>query len=90
MTRKHSSVEQLDGNVTFDDDDMDEEYKRTQHYWKSGWLGSVYQCFLDANHIIENSNLEEEVKKLEKEKILDARKLAFGDNFSYYPPWSNR
>ena len=43
MTKKHSSVEQLDGNVTFDDDDMDEEYKRTQHYWKSGWLGSVYQ-----------------------------------------------
>ena len=67
MIRKHSSVEQLDGNVTFDDD-MEEEYKRTRHYCKLGWLGSVYQCFLDANQIIENSNLEEEVKELEKEK----------------------
>ena len=61
MTRKHSSVEQLDGNVTFDDDDMDEDYKRTLE------VGLVYQCFLDANQIIENSNLEEEVKELEKE-----------------------
>ena len=89
MTRNHSSVEQLDGNVTIDDD-VDEEYTRTRHYWKSGWLGSVYQCFLDANQIIDNSNLKEEVKELEKEKILDARKLAFGNNFMYNPPWSNR
>ena len=92
MTRKHSTIEQLDGNISISDKniDEDEEYARTARYWKSGSLGSAFQAFLDANEIIDNSNFEMEEKKVEKQKILEARKLAFGNNFSYYPPWSNR
>ena len=48
----------------------------------------MYQSFLDANHIIENSDLDEGSKVEEKQKLLEARKLAFGDNFRRVPPWT--
>ena len=44
--------------------------------------------FLDANERVENSNLESEMKTEEKEKILEARKLAFGNYFRNFPPWN--
>ena len=93
MSRKHSSIEQLDGNSSLslidEDKDDDQKYLDTLHYWKSGRLSSVYQTFLDANEIIDKSNFAEDVKKIEKEKILEARKSAFGNDFKYYPPWRN-
>ena len=52
-----------------------------------GRLGTVYQSFLDANDIIEKSNLENEINEKEKEKILEARKSAFGSDFRNFPPW---
>ena len=85
MTRKHGEIEQLDGNT---DDTLDEHYEGTKHYWKLGRLGTVYQTFLDANTIINNSELDEDDKKKEKAKLLDARKTAFGDRFMFFPPWS--
>ena len=90
MTRKHSKIDQLDGHASEDNDEIDDdkEYTRTRHYWKAGWLGTVYQSFLDANHIIENSDLDEGSKVEEKQKLLEARKLAFGDNFRRVPPWT--
>ena len=87
MTRKHGNIEQFDGNGTFDDL-KDDKYSETRHYWETGRLGSAYQSFIDANHIIEKSNLQEDVKESEKAKILDSRKSAFGPNFSYVPPWN--
>ena len=51
-------------------------------------LGTIFQSFLDANEIIENSNLEAEIKMKEKEKILEARKFAFGKDFRDFPPWN--
>ena len=86
MTKKHANIEQVDGNETLMDDDLEEDtkYTETSHYWRTGRLGTVYQAFIDANNIIENSNLPEDVKKCEIKKILDARKDSFGPNFSHF------
>ena len=51
MTRKHHNLEQLDGIV--EDLEEDEKYLSTQHYWKEGRIGTVYQTFLDVNDIKE-------------------------------------
>ena len=91
MTKKHANMEQVDGNETLTDDDLeDAKYSETSHYWRTGRLGTAYQAFIDANAIIEKSNLPEDAKKREVEKILDARKHAFGPNFSYVPPWNSK
>ena len=85
MGRKHCNIEQLDGL----DDELDkvDRYDNTEHYWKSGRIGMAYHSFLDAIQIIDSSDIPEHEKKTEKEKLLDARKSAFGKNFSNYPPW---
>ena len=91
LTRKHASMEQIDGNDSYVGDDLDkddEKYSGTSHYWKTGRLGTVYQVFIDANDIIENSDLTEKSKNDEKEKILNSRKTDFGPNFSFVPPWN--
>ena len=84
MTRKHGTIEQLDGNS----EEIDEKYHRTRHYWERGWLGTSYQVFLDGTKIVEESDLSEVDKKKEKENILEARKTAFGASFKFNPPWS--
>ena len=85
-------MEQIDGNDSLvgDDLDEDEKYVGTRHYWKTGRLGTVYQTFIDANEIIEKSDLAEGSNNQEKEKILDARKTAFGPHFSFVPPWNKK
>jgi hypothetical protein len=87
VARKHSSIEQLDGS-----DDLEEidKYSDTCHYWKTGRLGTVFQTFIDANEIIDSSNLSEVTKESEKTKVLDARKCAFGENFTHVPPWNQK
>ena len=90
LSRKHWRIEQLDGN---DDGDTDEdrEYDETIKYWREGKISTVYQSFLDVNSIIEKSDLAELDKKVEKEKVIEARKEAFGDDlYRYYPPWRAR
>ena len=52
MARKHSKLEQLDGNNTFNEESDDEKYSSIEHYLKNGWLGSAYQNFIDANDVI--------------------------------------
>lgn len=86
IARKHEKIEQLDGVVDLDHEN-DERYDNTKHYWKKGWLGTVYQCFLDANKIIDDCDMLEEEKDKEREKILAARKVAFGSSFVNFPPW---
>ena len=90
MARKHTTLDQIDGNISVAsiDEVDDEKYSGTIHYWKTGRLSTVYQSFLNATDIIENSNLENKIKVKEKEKILQARKLAFGDDFRNVPPWN--
>ena len=95
MSRKHRNIIQLDGNDSFQIGDIngtedilvDELYKSTEHYWRSGWIGKVYQSFLDATRIIEESALEEGDKICEKEALVMARKEAFGGSYMYFPPW---
>ena len=86
MTRKHSNIEQIDGNSENEDFD-DEKYLGTERYWKTGKLGTIFQDFLDTNFIIEKSDLSKEDKANEHAKILEARKSAFGIHFKDYPPW---
>ena len=59
----------------------------TENYWKTGNLGTIFQTYLDANMILEKSDLAEDIKAIENEKILEARKHAFGKEYKYYPPW---
>jgi hypothetical protein len=97
MTRKHPHMEQLDGSDSIrqldgsdsisDDLDEDDNYLTTIQYWKEGKLGIVFQTFLD---VIEKSELTEESKDVEKAKVLEARKNAFGTDFEFFPPWSSK
>ena len=88
LGRKHSKLDQLDGFSEVDDEDQN--YDDTIHYWKTGWLGTMYHSYLAANNVIDTSDLQEDLKRKEKEKILQARKTAFGNSFSNFPPWSKR
>ena len=89
MTKMHANIEQVDGNGTVLEEE-DEKYSETEHYWKNGKLGTIYQTYLDVNYLIERSNLPEDSKMNEKEKALDARKFAFGSNFQNVPPWNKK
>ena len=60
------------------------------YYWKTGRLGTVFQTFFDVNQIIDSSNLSEEMKEIEKAKVLEARKCVFGANYKHVPPWNQR
>ena len=66
---------------------LGEPYANTQNYWHSGYLGTCFQNFIDANKILEESELEESEKDKEIAAVLEARKFAFGDMYKYYPPW---
>ena len=48
MARKHSKIQQIDGNDTFENEEIDDDtkYSGTNHYWKTERFGTVYQCFL--------------------------------------------
>ena len=83
MNRKHEKIPQFDGH----NEEDDPEYDNSAHYWKTNYLGSAYQAFIDANSVIENSSLEENQKIDIKEAILESRKTALGQNFRFYPPW---
>ena len=58
-----------------------------EKYWMTGKMSTVYQTYLDVCKDIENSNISEADQELEKSKALEARKMAFGSDFKYYPPW---
>ena len=89
MARKHADMEQLDGSVSLSDNlDDDDKYLKTIMYWKEGRLGTVYQTFLDVMDVIETSDLREEAKDVEKEKVLETRKKAFGNDYQHFPPWN--
>ena len=90
MARKHSKIEQVDGVTDSRDDDADEHYDGSRHYWAKGYLGAAYQSFLDANATIDNCDLPEKEKEAFKVKVLEARKTALGKNFKDFPPWSSR
>ena len=90
MSRKHGTIEQLDGINETTEEVVDEKYFESEHYWKTGRIGTIFQTFLDVNLIIESSNLSEDDKKMEKAKALDARKEAFGKEYAWYPPWKIR
>ena len=68
---------------------LEEKYHSTRNYWRTGYLGTVYQTFLDANDVVEAMNLSEEETTTEKSKILEARKTAFSPGaWHNFPPWS--
>ena len=85
MSPKHKVMEQHDGMMEVVEDDQ--LWIRTQRYWTTGILGTVYQTYIDVLNVIEESCLDEESKQNEKDQVLDARKKAFGDDYRYYPPW---
>ena len=89
LSRKHGNIEQLDGHN--DSSFSDEKYDSSRHYWETGRLGKRYQTYLDASEIIDKSDISEDDKFIEKEKLLNARKSAFiqdKQNFKYFPPWN--
>ena len=67
--------------------DEDDQYLKTTMYWKEGKLGTIYQTYLDVLNVIETSDLDEEAKAVEKNKVLETRNKAFGMDFKHFPPW---
>ena len=88
MSRKHDKIEQLDGINDSVEDQEENEYEGSKHFWKSGWLGGAYQSYLDAIEVVEKSDLDVAEKEAVNIKILEARKKALGSSYMYYPPWS--
>ena len=56
----------------------------SKHYWKKGWLGGAYQSFIDAYDVIEESDIHDDEKKTEHDKLLEARKIALGDSYTTF------
>ena len=77
---KMHSIEQTNGE-NVDEDEF------TRKYWSTGKILNCFQTFLDINNDNEDSNLQMSDKAAEKEKVLEARKEAFGNDFKHYPPW---
>ena len=71
MTRKHSRLEQLDGNDSLSEASEDEKYSSIKHYLKNRWLGSAYQTFVDAIEVIDACDLQEVVRNIEKTEVLE-------------------
>ena len=88
MSRMHSRIDQLDGPT--DDCFNDEKYAGSKHYWMKVWLGGAYQSYIDAYDTIEECDLSEDEKNVEKAKLLNARKTALGGSYEYFPPWDKR
>ena len=77
MSKKHDKSEQLDGFYDKVDDQDENEYEGSKHYWKTGWLGAAYQSYLDAMEVLNKSDLDISDKEEEKIKVFEARKKAF-------------
>ena len=86
ISKKHVKIEQLDGVNDAVNDQDENEYEGSKHFWKSGWLGGAYQSYLDA--IVEKSDLDVAEEVEVNIRILEARKEALGSSYMYYPPWS--
>ena len=82
MIKKHSKK-----TCVIQDKVDEQQVDFTQQYWKTGKLITCFQTYLDLNKDIENSDLKDLEKAIEKEKVLEARKAAFGPDFKHYPPW---
>ena len=61
MARKHSKLQQLNGNNSFKEASVDKKSSSIEHYLKNGWLGSAYQTFIDANEAIDAWDLQEDI-----------------------------
>ena len=77
MGRKHKKdisnpIGQFDGNDTNDDEYIDEVYMNTEQYWKTGLVDGLLPTLRDSfgvNKIIDESDLNEEEKKNEKDGL---------------------
>ena len=88
MDRVHTKLEQIDGNVDCITSEQDSRYHDTAHYWERGQIGMAYHSFLDANRILDDCDEILNGEKVEeKNKLLEARKNAFGSSFRNFPPW---
>ena len=83
MSRKHGKIEQLDGAI---DDSLvnDERYDRSSYYWERVRIGISYETYCDIIKIIEESDIAVKEKETEKEKVTEARKKTFGQNYKHF------
>ena len=81
-SKKHEDIPQLDGesaNATNPD-----------CWWEKHNKYSLrsYQMYMDVLSDINETPLSENEKCLERDKVTNARKEAFGENYRAFPPWS--
>ena len=58
------------------------------HFWKTPHLGGAYQSYIDAIEVLDDIGIEDDERKMLKEDVLGARKLALETSFNFYPPRS--
>ena len=82
-SRKHEDIPQLDGECS--------TVRNTDSWWQDHRKISLntFQKYMDVLKDIEESTLDEEEKHIECEKVTNARKEAFGENYSSFPPWTD-
>ena len=87
--KKHQTISQLDGNVSLYDDDEDDAYEGSEHFWRNQYLGCAYQSYIDAMKTLESCKIDEPLKEDLKIAVLEARKSALGKDYKDFPPWSS-
>ena len=83
ISRKHQDIPQIDGESFF--------VRETDCWWEKHFKSSLknFQTYTEVLLDIDESPLSEEERCTERNIVTQARKEAFGENYSYFPPWSN-
>jgi hypothetical protein len=81
ISRKHKDIPQVDGESSV-------SCRLSDRYWNEGKMSGTYQTYIDVLDDIKESTLDEEEQQIEVKRATEARKLAFGDDYYLYPPWS--
>ena len=59
----------------------------SKHYWKIGYLGTVFQSYFDVKELIDESKKDKEQRN---QILLEERKNAFLTIYRDFPPWINK
>ena len=83
ISRKHQDIPQLDGESFL--------ARETNCWWEKPFKSSLknFQTYQEVLLGIDENPLSEEEMCTERDTMMQARKDAFGDNYSFFPPWSN-
>lgn len=58
VAKKHQAIPQFDGNDSIIDDNNDDAYEGSEHFWKNKYLGGAYQYYIDAMMVLQSCRID--------------------------------